>query len=135
MGFLQERDGCFYRYNHFGNDGPGKDPAQQQELVSGECRPEQAVSYTHLDVYKRQPEQVGAECHLLQRGFEKGVPRTFRSVSYTHLDVYKRQLFDEALAAYHAKKKKTRDKIPDYYEHIRQSKQEKLCLLYTSRCV
>ena len=62
MGFLQERDGLFYRYNHFGNDGPGKYPAQQQELFSGECR----------------PEQVGAECHLLQRGFEKGVPRTFR---------------------------------------------------------
>ena len=36
------------------------------------------------------------------------------------------ELFDEALAAYNAKKKKTRDKIPDYYEHIRQSKQEKL---------
>ena len=35
-------------------------------------------------------------------------------------------LFDEALAAYNAKKKKTRDKIPDYYEHIRQGKQEKL---------
>ena len=33
------------------------------------------------------------------------------------------ELFDEALAAYNAKKKKTRDKIPDYYEHIRQSKQ------------
>ncbi len=32
------------------------------------------------------------------------------------------QVFDEALAAYNAKKKKTRDKIPDYYEHIRQSK-------------
>ena len=32
----------------------------------------------------------------------------------------------DALAAYNAKKKKTRDKIPDYYEHIRQSKQEKL---------
>ena len=30
------------------------------------------------------------------------------------------------LAAYNAKKTKTRDKIPDYYEHIRQSKQEKL---------
>ena len=42
------------------------------------------------------------------------------SVSYTHLDVYKRQV------AYNAKKKKTSDKIPDYYEHIRQSKQEKL---------
>ena len=36
------------------------------------------------------------------------------------------ELFDEALAAYNAKKKKTRDKIPDYYEHIRQGKQEKL---------
>ena len=36
------------------------------------------------------------------------------------------ELYDEALAAYNAKKKKTRDKIPDYYEHIRQSKQEKL---------
>ena len=42
-----------------------------------------------------------------------------KAVSYTHLDVYKRQ-------AYNAKKTKTRDKIPDYYEHIRQSKQEKL---------
>ena len=28
--------------------------------------------------------------------------------------------------SYNAKKKKTRDKIPDYYERIRQSKQEKL---------
>ena len=35
------------------------------------------------------------------------------------------EIFDEALAAYNAKKKKTRDKIPDYYEHIRQGKQEK----------
>ena len=36
------------------------------------------------------------------------------------------ELFDEAVAAYNAGKKKTRDKIPDYYEHIRQGKQEKL---------
>ena len=36
------------------------------------------------------------------------------------------EVFDEALAAYNAKKTKTRDKIPDYYEHIQQSKQEKL---------
>ena len=35
-------------------------------------------------------------------------------------------LFGEALETYNAGKKKTRDKIPDYYEHIRQSKQEKL---------
>ena len=36
------------------------------------------------------------------------------------------ELFDKALETYNAGKKKTRDKIPDYYEHIRQSKQEKL---------
>jgi len=36
------------------------------------------------------------------------------------------EIFDEALAAYNSKKKKTRDKITDYYEHIRQGKQEKL---------
>ena len=36
------------------------------------------------------------------------------------------EIFDEALAAYNAKKKKTKDKITDYYEHIRQGKQEKL---------
>ena len=36
------------------------------------------------------------------------------------------ELFDEVLEKYNAGKKKTRDKIPDYYEHIRKSKQEKL---------
>ena len=36
------------------------------------------------------------------------------------------EIFDEALAAYNSKKKKTRDKITDYYEHIRQGKQEKV---------
>ena len=36
------------------------------------------------------------------------------------------ELFDEALETYNAGKKKTRDKIPDYYQHIQQSKQEKL---------
>jgi hypothetical protein len=40
-------------------------------------------------------------------------------------EVYHR-LFDDALAEYNSKKKKTRDKIQDYYEHIRQGKQEKL---------
>jgi hypothetical protein len=35
-------------------------------------------------------------------------------------------LFDEALAEYNSRKTKTRDKIPDYYEHISKSKQEKL---------
>lgn len=36
------------------------------------------------------------------------------------------QTFGEALAAYNAGKKKTRDKIPDYYRHIEKSKQERL---------
>ena len=47
-----------------------------------------AVSYTHLDVYKRQVEYsrpiVFGEDRLRERG---SLP-----VSYTHLDVYKRQV-------------------------------------------
>ena len=54
--------------------------------------------------------------------------RTHLNVIFCNEDLHEvyHQLFDEALAAYNAKKKKTRDKIPDYYEHIRQGKQEKL---------
>ena len=44
----------------------------------------EAVSYTHLDVYKR---QALARAVLGQRIAQIG----FRPVSYTHLDVYKRQ--------------------------------------------
>ena len=44
----------------------------------------------------------------------------------TDLQQLYHELFDQALANYNAKKKKTRDKIPDYYEHIRTGKQEKL---------
>ena len=59
-----------------------------------------SVSYTHLDVYKRQvldtPQQV--ESHLLMRHYD-GLLKSGRikgragvaAVSYTHLDVYKRQ--------------------------------------------
>ena len=54
--------------------------------------------------------------------------RSGQNVTFCNEDLKKvyHELFDEALVAYNAKKKKTRDKIPDYYEHIRQSKQEKL---------
>ena len=54
--------------------------------------------------------------------------RSEQNVTFCNEDLKKvyHELFDEALATYNAKKKKTRDKIPDYYEHIRQSKQEKL---------
>ncbi|WP_459448134.1 hypothetical protein [Erwinia amylovora] len=43
-----------------------------------------AVSYTHLDVYKRQ-----RQCAAFVSGVVKDA---FSPVSYTHLDVYKRQL-------------------------------------------
>ncbi len=54
--------------------------------------------------------------------------RTALNVTFCREDLKQvyHQVFDEALAVYNAKKKKSRDKIPDYYEHIRQSKQEKL---------
>ena len=57
-----------------------------------------AVSYTHLDVYKRQGllqqkyslPSVSPSV-IPERGLRLPLDRT-RSVSYTHLDVYKRQL-------------------------------------------
>jgi hypothetical protein len=54
--------------------------------------------------------------------------RTEQNVTYCNDDLKQvyHEIFDEVLAAYNAKKKKTRDKITDYYEHIRQGKQEKL---------
>lgn len=54
--------------------------------------------------------------------------RTAQNVIFCNEDIQKvyHELFDEALAEYNAKKTKTRDKIPDYYEHIRNGKQEKL---------
>ena len=54
--------------------------------------------------------------------------RTEQNIVFCNEDLKQvyHMVFDEALVAYNAKKTKTRDKIPDYYEHIRQSKQEKL---------
>ena len=60
-----------------------------------------SVSYTHLDVYKRQPtvtcRPFERKLFLTVRGkilpCEKiGQEHAIGSVSYTHLDVYKRQL-------------------------------------------
>ena len=65
-----------------------------------------AVSYTHLDVYKRQACKLAFACpactflpaqiqifpqQLRQGGFLRFL-QGFQPVSYTHLDVYKRQL-------------------------------------------
>ena len=63
------------------------------------------VSYTHLDVYKRQKvrnftnfgvfveieEGVDGLIHISDLSWTKKVKHPSESVSYTHLDVYKRQ--------------------------------------------
>ena len=53
------------------------------------------VSYTHLDVYKRQMLGVEKVVRLLERNVIEIAPLAYMRgrtpVSYTHLDVYKRQ--------------------------------------------
>ena len=53
------------------------------------------VSYTHLDVYKRQDETHFSRGDVEQalRAADVVIERVYRTpVSYTHLDVYKRQI-------------------------------------------
>lgn len=54
--------------------------------------------------------------------------RSKYNVEFCHLDIKKvyHELFDEALERYNAKQKRSDRKIDNYYEKIRQSKQEKL---------
>ena len=60
------------------------------------------VSYTHLDVYKRQGKQILEWCKagvtlttvkdLIQKAVSlQDLTEVYKPVSYTHLDVYKRQ--------------------------------------------
>ena len=56
------------------------------------------VSYTHLDVYKRQAMGGINKAGAFATGVAGGIAgnmigRTFGPVSYTHLDVYKRQVY------------------------------------------
>ena len=52
------------------------------------------VSYTHLDVYKRQVYNRDCMIHEIVCETGSGAPYevTKKAVSYTHLDVYKRQV-------------------------------------------
>ena len=50
------------------------------------------VSYTHLDVYKRQQMGVANYGQMTAGGWMYIGPQGIVPVSYTHLDVYKRQL-------------------------------------------
>ena len=97
------------------------------------------VSYTHLDVYKRQVlhkalKQAVLIGYLRTNPTEACIlPRIIRkemhpleAVSYTHLDVYKRQRQDYVRTA-RAKGASERTVI---WKHVLKN-----CLLYTSRCV
>ena len=53
------------------------------------------VSYTHLDVYKRQ--MYGGLCHAMYIGLPNGtISNNTAAISYTHLDVYKRQVLKKS---------------------------------------
>ena len=54
--------------------------------------------------------------------------RSKYNMEFCHLNIKKvyHELFDDALERYNAKQKRSDRKIDDYYEKIRQSKQEKL---------
>ena len=105
-----------------------------------------AVSYTHLDVYKRQPALLvlavfyGIYFAKVLAQKHRGI-RT-RPVSYTHLDVYKRQGIYQKAHLHRLRRQgiginlkaapvrqvqgQGADGIGDLVPH---------CLLYTSRCV
>ena len=91
-----------------------------------------AVSYTHLDVYKRQRvDGERGDLHLQQIPLVAAVrPRqgglTDEPVAYTHLDVYKRQDYSPPAGT-------AEGDDPAY--RIAPRRVGSSCLLYTSRCV
>ena len=71
--------------------------------VPFECQYLHPVSYTHLDVYKRQVKEntvqevrkaLQANIEAIQRATKLLEKQSDTPVSYTHLDVYKRQFND-----------------------------------------
>ena len=54
--------------------------------------------------------------------------RTPNNITYIKRDLRElyHELFDTALAEYNAKQKRADRQIPDYYEHIRKGKKEKM---------
>ena len=72
----------------------------------------------------------GSVSHNMRTFSAKNVDkeRSKYNVEFCHLDIKKvyHELFDDALERYNAKQKRSDRKIDDYYEKIRQSKQEKL---------
>ena len=91
-----------------------------------------AVSYTHLDVYKRQGLLYCADCggkmyvHRTNNG-KRISQYTCSPVSYTHLDVYKRQIH---IRTHNTDLKKRMLAYSRRYPE--NCKQTDTCLLYTS---
>ena len=58
--------------------------------------PSDTVSYTHLDVYKRQAYELLSRNEMIRHHYQERfrfiLVDEFQAVSYTHLDVYKRQI-------------------------------------------
>ena len=68
---------------------------QFQTLLEKATDDPAAVSYTHLDVYKRQHDAIGLTATsgvIITIPQRDGTRLDYESVSYTHLDVYKRQV-------------------------------------------
>ena len=79
---------------HFNLGTALRDEGKLDEAVSHFKRAIETVSYTHLDVYKRQtllPRPSNPNDANVNGEIELARARIQISVSYTHLDVYKRQ--------------------------------------------
>ena len=104
------------------------------------CNP-YPVSYTHLDVYKRQvTETVLSGAWHLEHSKKYGpfwcphfgqIFTCINPVSYTHLDVYKRQLF-LCSGIIDTRAEEVADRLRQDGWEIWETN---TCLLYTSRCV
>ena len=153
-----------------GRDRPGQAATARPHRVGRRPGPG-PVSYTHLDVYKRQhvhlardiaggaadglDERAGRAEEAFLVGVEDADERDLRPVSYTHLDVYKRQ--PRALGGGHGGALERRHRRQGRgHRHpllghpvllrarraagpapsgLRDPAQPGACLLYTSRCV
>ena len=81
------------KYEEYRESIGGVDGSQQQLLVPYIF---ESVSYTHLDVYKRQ------ELHrLITSAIAPEASAVITAVSYTHLDVYKRQAYQHMNMIWH----------------------------------
>ena len=107
--------------------------------------PAESVSYTHLDVYKRQGVLwvgvvgflgVGVLLQPVQKFQVHGRAAIAVPVSYTHLDVYKRQVqYDEATGLPITKDGYAvygQEAIPIYADEEGTTLKTGTCLLYTS---